>query len=324
MSILTKLAATAGKIPAAVPTSAASVFAPMLFTNSTASYAVNNGLDMAGKGGMTIVQYRTAGNTSRVADTVRGAAKKISTGDNTVEASTSHFLSFNSNGFTVGSSFVLSSSLASWSFCIAPKFFDIQQYVGQGNGSYVYHNLRVLPELLIIKALGAATDWYVAQINADGSGYTAILDSTAIGTSFSAGTFTPYVTDYGFIPDLGGTQTDDVGISYIAYMFATLAGISKVGVYTGNGGNLSVNCGFSAGARFVMIKRLDVAGDWMVFDTAQGIVAGNDPHLELNNTGAQVSDDALDPLSSGFIVRQAGAKSNANVSGSKYLFLAIA
>lgn len=73
-----------------------------------------------------------------------------------------------------------------------------------------------------------------------------------------------------------------------------------------------------------MIKRTDSTGDWYVWDTARGIVAGNDPHLSLNTTAAEVTtDDTIDPDSSGFIVNQLAA-TNVNVSSATYIFLAIA
>jgi hypothetical protein len=112
--------------------------------------------------------------------------------------------------------------------------------------------------------------------------------------------------------------------TYIAYLFASLDGVSKVGSYTGNGSSQNIACGFSNGARFVMIKRTDSTGDWYIWDTERGIVTGNDPHLSLNSTLAQVtSDDSIDPYSTGFTVNQVSA-TNINVSSGEYIFLAIA
>ena len=111
---------------------------------------------------------------------------------------------------------------------------------------------------------------------------------------------------------------------FVAYLFATLAGISKVGSYTGTGNNIDVDCGFTAGARFVLIKRTDSAGDWYVWDTTRGIVGGNDPYLLLNNDAAQVTNkDYIDPLNSGFTVTSS-AIADLNTSGGNYIFLAIA
>jgi hypothetical protein len=112
--------------------------------------------------------------------------------------------------------------------------------------------------------------------------------------------------------------------TYIAYLFATLAGISKVGSYTGNGTSQTIDCGFSTGAKFILIKRTDSAGDWFMWDTVRGIVAGNDPHLSLNTTAAEVTtDDSIDPDTSGFIVNQ-NATTNINVTSAEYIYYAIA
>jgi hypothetical protein len=112
--------------------------------------------------------------------------------------------------------------------------------------------------------------------------------------------------------------------TYVAYLFATKAGISKVGSYTGNGSSQTINCGFTTGARFVLIKRTDSTGDWYVWDTVRGIVAGNDPHLSLNTTAAEVTtNDSIDPDSTGFIVNQLAA-TNINVNAATYIYLSLA
>jgi hypothetical protein len=114
------------------------------------------------------------------------------------------------------------------------------------------------------------------------------------------------------------------GTTDVAYLFATCAGVSKVFSYTGNGSSQTINCGFTGGARFVLIKRTDSAGDWYVWDTARGIVSGNDPHLSLNTTAAEVtSNDTIDTDSTGFVVNQVSA-TNVNVSSATYIGLAIA
>ena len=96
-----------------------------------------------------------------------------------------------------------------------------------------------------------------------------------------------------------------------------------LGSYTGNGTNQTIDCGFSAGAKFVLIKRTDSTGDWFLWDSVRGIVAGNDPHFSLNTTAAEVTtDDSIDPDSSGFIVNQVAA-TNVNVSSATYIYYAV-
>jgi hypothetical protein len=114
------------------------------------------------------------------------------------------------------------------------------------------------------------------------------------------------------------------GDTYVSYLFATCAGVSKVGNYTGTGTTKQIDCGFAAGARFVLIKRTDSTGDWYVWDTARGIVSGNDPYLLLNSTAAEVtSTDYIDAYSAGFELSST-APAALNASGGTYIFLAIA
>jgi hypothetical protein len=97
-----------------------------------------------------------------------------------------------------------------------------------------------------------------------------------------------------------------------------------VSKYTGTGSDINVDCGFSAGARFVLIKRIDATGDWYVYDSVRGIVAGNDPYLFVNSNAAGVTTtDYIDPLSSGFTITSS-APAALNASSGEYLFLAIA
>jgi hypothetical protein len=100
--------------------------------------------------------------------------------------------------------------------------------------------------------------------------------------------------------------------------------IIRCGNYTGTGTTQSINCGFTTGARFVMIKRTDSTGDWYVWDTARGIVSGNDPYWLINSTAAEVTGtDYIDPLSSGFQISST-APAAINANGGSFIYLAVA
>jgi hypothetical protein len=94
-----------------------------------------------------------------------------------------------------------------------------------------------------------------------------------------------------------------------------------VGSFTSDGTDMTIDCGFSSGARFVLIKRTDANGNWFLWDTARGITTGSDPRLRLENTAAEATgNDNIDPDSSGFII-------NDNIlggSGRDFIFYAIA
>jgi len=122
-------------------------------------------------------------------------------------------------------------------------------------------------------------------------------------------------------------RVNNSGDTYVAYLFATCPGVSKVGSYTGTGATQTINCGFTTGARFVLIHRIDSgSNDWYVWDSARGIIAGNDPYLLLNSAAAEVtSTDYIDTYSAGFeISSTAPAAINSSASGATYIFLAIA
>ena len=209
----------------------------------------------------------------------------------------------------------------------ATGFFDVVAYTGDGtpNNGYrdVEHNLAVQPEMIILKRRDTTSEWTVNH-KGYGAGW---LNLTNSWDDYPVNGFThnDAFTATTFSAKAAAEWNFNVsGATYIAYLFATLAGVSKVGSYTGTGADLNVDCGFSAGARFILIKRTDDTGDWYVYDSARGIVAGNDPYLLLNTTAAEVtSTDYIDPLSSGFTVTSS-APAALNASGGTYIFLAIA
>lgn len=204
----------------------------------------------------------------------------------------------------------------------APGFFDVVAYMGTGVARTVPHNLGVEPELIIVKRRDSVRTWLVYAGSQGVSKYLILQQPDPVGTSANIwGSASPTSSVFGVSSDPGMNAS---GGTYIAYLFATLPGISKVGSYIGTGTTLDIDCGFTAGARFVLIKRTDSTGDWYVWDTARGIVSGNDPYLLLNSTAAEVTNtDHIDPLSSGFQVSST-APDAINASGGSYIFLAIA
>ena len=203
----------------------------------------------------------------------------------------------------------------------ATGFFDVVAYTGDGSaGSTQAHNLGVVPQLIIIKRRNSTSNWAV-QSQEDGTKYMMLNHEDGnTGSSLYWNNTAPTTTQF----TLGSTgDVNSNSSTYIAYLFGSVDGVSKVGSYTGTGSNVNVDCGFSAGARFILIKRTDSTGDWYVWDSARGIVAGNDPYLLLNTTAAEVtSTDYIDPLASGFTVTSS-APAALNASGGTYLFMAI-
>tara|TARA_R110000744_G_scaffold350521_1_gene456227 strand:- start:15 stop:1553 length:1539 start_codon:yes stop_codon:yes gene_type:complete len=220
-----------------------------------------------------------------------------------------------------------------WMWKRAPSYFDVVAYTGDSPsaGRAVPHNLTVAPEMIWVKnrngASGGARPWIVYHKDTGNTGYLKLNETDALITSdpeskFGNGTAGVSPTDSNFTV-AGDYEVNYSGDTYIAYLFASVAGISKVGSYTGNGSSQTIDCGFSNGARFVLIKRTDGTSDWCAFDSARGIVSGNSPMLKLNTGSGEIDDeDIVDPISSGFIVNS--IENRINVSGATYIFYAIA
>jgi hypothetical protein len=205
----------------------------------------------------------------------------------------------------------------------APNYFDIVCYNGNGSNRSIDHNLGVVPEMMWVKERNGSSRWcvyhkdmnptnphnYIAYLNETfpPAANTSFWNAAPTSTTFSVGT---------------STATNENGIRHIALLFASLDGISKVGSYTGTAadGN-NIDCGFSNGAQFVMIRNISGTADWYVFDTTRGIVSGNESRLTLNTTAAETTGDYIDPYPQGFSLT---SDSSVNNGFDTFIYYAVA
>ena len=201
----------------------------------------------------------------------------------------------------------------SWNFKRSPSFFDVVCYTGTGAIQNISHNLGVTPTLILTKTRTGVYDW-LCYSETTGTSNTLYLNTTNASTAYTS---ISAVSSTTFTVPVGLTNTN--GDKYVAYLFATCPGVSKVGSFTNTGSTINVECGFTSGARFVMCKRTSGVGSWWVYDSARGIIAGNDPYLALNLTSAEAAaGDDIDPYAGGFTL-------NGGIwPTGDYIFLAIA
>ena len=217
-------------------------------------------------------------------------------------------------------------SYVSVSWKRAPSYFDVVPYQGTGSAGFTFnHNLGVKPEMIWVKNIGASEYWAVYHKDLNGgtnpSHYFLKLNGTDAETDYNEiwNDTEPTATQV-TVGQQGVVNSSSY--SHIAYLFATVAGVSKVGSYTGNGSTQNIDCGFTSGARFVLIKKISATGHWVYFDSARGIVAGNDPRLKLNNQDAEVTSyDDIDTYSAGFTLNNVAL---CNTNGASYIFYAVA
>lgn len=332
------------RIPNKPPTSGTDVFQPVVYTGTNTD---NRLVDTGIKTDMAWFRMRTGSSTGYegfvVGDRLRSQSY-LKTGaviaeelaldglDQQLVSATEYGTAFssmtgvwvgNTTGIAVTSCNINANTTANnhiaYAFKRAPGFFDEVCYTGTGANRTVAHQLGVAPELMLVKQRNAPDAWYVYAgdptdyLVLNSTAATADLDTVWNDTAPTASVFTV------------GTNLDinQSANTYAAYLFASLPGISKVGSYTGNDSSQTINCGFSTGARFFLVKATSTTGNWWVFDSARGIISSFDPALALNSTDAEVtSADAVDNDPSGVIVNQE-ATCSINASGVSYIFLAI-
>jgi hypothetical protein len=312
--------------PMKVPTDGTSVFAPV-----TATQPITSSSQPPNPGFTTDLMYykRRNGDAGWLTSNRLAGGNHMFFNSTTDESDSENIAWDVQTGWRVISSLEgVSNSYSFGYFRRAPGFFDEVCYTGNNvSGRTIKHNLSVAPELIITKSRNTAgTSWWTF-CNFASSSFTRVRLNTTNASdepsyTISAGFVSePTATE---LPLSAGTATNGSGYTYVAYLFASAPGVSKVGSYTGTGTTQVINCGFTAGSRFVLIKRTDASGDWYVWDSARGIVAGDDPYLLLNSTAAEVTNtDYVDTAATGFEISST-APAAINANGGTFVFLAIA
>ena len=314
--------------PMKVPTDATKVFYPNAYTgNSTDTTITSTGFppDLF----FSKIRQSDNGYQNMMFDKLRGSGQYLIPTSTDAEGASSNIqLSFNMTGVTLGVGSNVNNSgntYAQWNFRRAPSFFDEVCYTGTGSNMTISHNLGVVPELMIVKMRSTATFtgyWYVYASGTGNTKYGLLSLTNSFSTSSGAwNNTTPTASSFYVGTDFAVSES---GKNFVAYLFATCPGVSKVGSYTGNGTTQAIACGFTGGARFVLIKRTDSTGGWYVYDTARGMTTLTDPYLLLNSTAAESATlGSVTTVSTGFAVN-ASILAAINTNAASYIFLAIA
>jgi len=200
--------------------------------------------------------------------------------------------------------------------------FDVVTYKGDSvAGRQMPHSLGVVPEMMWVKCRNAGEDWavyhkglnggtdpedYFLMLQSDGAEGNADWhwnDTAPTSTLFTLGT---------------NGKVNYNNNTYIAMLFASVDGISKVGSWTGSGvSGKQIVLGFEP--RFLVFKRTDVAADWLVYDSLRN--SGEDL-LELNTSDAQATWGVVNfaQVTNGFQINN--TSSSVNASGGNYIYYA--
>ena len=204
---------------------------------------------------------------------------------------------------------------------------DVVTYTGNGatqaqGGQAIKHSLSKTPEMIWLKYRNDAYAWQVYHKGLNGGttpqNYKLQLDDEAAESGNAAWWNNTAPTSTHFTVG-DSTKVNYNNGTYIAMLFASVSGISKVGYYTGTGSTQTITTGFQP--RFVVIRRTDAGQYWIVMDTTRGWASGNDQTLIFNEGDAQTSyNDLGAPTSTGFTLTS--DLNNSNASSGKYIYYA--
>jgi len=289
------------------------------------------------------IKNRSNTSSHNTFDAVRGATKGLYTNATDAEETVANRLSaFGTDGFTIngdtsnqtnasGSNFVAwnwkaggagssnsDGDITSTVSANTTSGFSIVKWTSNGsNNNTVGHGLGVAPKIVLYKRLDGTNSWTWTYKYVDDTLDYLVLDGNNAKADLTFGTYG--FTTSSTISNLGFGNTNEM----VAYCFVEKTGFSNFGSYIGNGytNGTFVYTGFKPA--FVINKRIDSTGNWMLIDNKR---IGYNPaqrDLRPNLTNVEGNDETFDFLSNGFKVRTTSNDFGGG-SGATYIYMAFA
>ena len=316
-----------------------------LYSGNLIGQAITNAASF--KPDLVWIKSRSAATDNKLTDNVRGAQTALVSNSTAAETTDlTGVVSFNTNGFTLGTSTTYNNtgatyvgwqwqagqgstssntngSITSTVSVSTTAGFSIVTYTGTGANATVGHGLGVAPKMVIIKTRSGVADWAVYH---DGLGNTKGIYLNQTSAAITSANFWNNTSPTSTVFTTGAGVVGN-GVTAVAYCFAEIAGFSKFGSYTGNGSadGPFVYLGFRP--KLVLVKRTDAVQDWYMWDSvrtgynmANYLLFPNLSQAEYSSTESQI-----DLLSNGFKIRAASPPATgSNASGGTYIYMAFA
>jgi len=320
--------------------SLANSFAPEIYTGNGGTQAITG---TGFKPDLTWVKSRNINYDHQLHDSVRGAGYGLISNNTGAQTFYNTITSFDSNGFTVDANSYIGTNASgktfvswNWKAGGTPSIntdgtitsivsanqaagFSIVKYTGNNTaGATVAHGMDAVPELIIWKSLTSVSGWkvYCNQFTSPTTQIVELQASAAVSTNTVFINGTAPSTSLITLGAYGDTNAS--GQDIVTYCFTSISGYSKVGTYSGTASANSITTGFEPG--FIMIKRTDSAGNWVIMDSARGM--GSNAYALLPNlTDSESGGWNTAFTATGFTISSAEAWINA--SGGTYIYLAI-
>jgi hypothetical protein len=310
------------------------------YTGNGGTLTVTNAGSM--KSDLLWIKSRSAATDNYLFDSRRGEGGILISNSTAAETVLGSQMSFNSNGFTVGSLAAMNTngatyvgwqwqagqgstssntagSITSTVSVNATAGFSVVTYTGTGSAATVGHGLGVAPKMIIVKCRSAAFNWAVYHASLTSASFYLSLNQTIAQTNNSTLWNGTAPTSSVFSV---GTAGDTNAGNLVAYCWAEIAGFSKFGSYTGNGSTDGpfVYLGFRP--KFIMFKKTSATGSWYILDTVRNTYNEVNASLEADLSIAETSPYPMDYVSNGVKIRT--TNTDINASSQTYIYAAFA
>ena len=322
---------------------------------SAENYISQVGMDLETNGGLVWIKQRSLVATNhRWFDSIRGATQIISSSTTDAQGSNSETLkSFEANGFVLGTNTAVNDTgdnFVAWNWkgggdavtgtgtgvtnvsvsANTEAGFSIVKYTGGNSASDTVNHGLTDAEMIILKDLDDGTNNWRAWHKDLTSGHWLYLNLTNAQASAATdgGIRNVDANTFGFINGTtGGVEGVNSNASdYIAYVWKSISGYSKIGSYEGLGTSDVTVSGLGFKPSFIIVKNADATSNWNIYDTARGTIENRMnnllyPNLSNAESGAAatmyitVNDD-------GFVVNNANHL-QLNYNGDTFIYMAI-
>jgi len=279
-------------------------------------------------------------------DSVRGIYKRLSSNTTDAEySSATQLTSFDSDGFSVGSSDAINdtgNTMVGWNWkaggtassntdgsitssvsASTTSGFSVVSYTGTGAVATVGHGLGVEPSMIIFKNRDTTNSWNVYHTALGNGKFIRLNDTGAEGNTGRFNNTSPTSSVFSLGVN-GATAVNGDGNSIIAYCFANKAGFSKFGSYVGNGNadGTFIYTGFKPA--FVIVKASSRTGRWRIYDNKINPFNVADTRLSAEGADAESTGttNAIDIVSNGFKIRTSEGQFNGSGETNIYMCFA--
>ena len=322
-------------------------FEPVIYTGNGGTKSITS---LNFQPDFTWIKQRSSPSRDHVLnDSVRGANKilysNLTNAEDTAGGSGSaYFNSFDSNGFTVGSSIYYNGSsldYVAWNWkaggaavsntdgtitsqvsANVDAGFSIVSYTGASANQNVGHGLNETPQLIIVKNRDTTGNgWATQSPFSGGADYHMMLNLTQEAKNNVNWIWndTEPTSSVFSIGENGITNTS--GDKYIGYCFHSVSSYQKIGSYIGSGVSGKQVTGLGFDPSFVMIKKSSATGSWYMFDSVRKTGVYSD-QLIANSSAAEGTGTYVEFITDGFQLDTSA--SDLNTGSQTFIYLAIA